>query len=87
MEIGTEMVSLSVCLSVCSFHQCFSSARPNSGVLNTVDDCPLIPDPAQVDTDNDGIGDVCDNCPRHSNNNQVQLLVQLQGMESSVPWS
>ncbi|MCP3979419.1 MAG: hypothetical protein GY716_08825 [bacterium] len=33
------------------------------GFCADVDTCPDIPNPAQVDTDADGIGDVCDACP------------------------
>src|SRR5262249_1128220 len=27
------------------------------------DDCPTVFDPAQADTDHDGVGDACDDCP------------------------
>src|SRR5262249_35447429 len=36
--------------------------RDGDGVCDADDDCPLIADPDQTDTDDDGIGDVCD-CP------------------------
>ena len=33
------------------------------GVPDAIDDCPFLPDPGQVDSDGDGLGDVCDACP------------------------
>jgi hypothetical protein len=46
------------------------SARPTSApptptstaVCDALDDCPNASDPAQADTDNDGVGDACDFC-------------------------
>ena len=34
--------------------------RDGDGVLNGVDNCPLVANPEQTDTDNDGVGDACD---------------------------
>ena len=36
--------------------------RDGDGVENNVDKCPDHPDPTNADTDEDGLGDVCDNC-------------------------
>jgi hypothetical protein len=32
------------------------------GVPDSIDDCPTVPDPAQLDADVDGVGDACDSC-------------------------
>ncbi|WP_444995301.1 fibronectin type III domain-containing protein [Aliikangiella sp. IMCC44359] len=31
------------------------------GIINDIDNCPLIPNPDQLDSDNDNVGDACDN--------------------------
>lgn len=36
-----------------------------------VDNCPGVPDSDQVDSDADGVGDVCDNCPQGANPGQA----------------
>ncbi len=58
----------------------------DDGILDIVDNCPLVANPTQTDTDNDGIGDACDpltdsdgdgvadstdNCPFNANPTQT----------------
>ena len=41
------------------------------GILDDVDNCPLVYNPGQADGDGDGVGDACDNCPELSNPDQL----------------
>ena len=40
---------------------------PPGGCPTTEDNCPWTPNPTQADTDNDGFGDACDQCPNDPN--------------------
>jgi serine protease len=43
----------------------------SDGVIDPIDNCPLIPNSDQLDTDGDGYGDTCDNCSLIANADQL----------------
>jgi len=46
-----------------SSQACISGDDDGDGVMNTMDNCPTIPNASQADADADGAGDACDGCP------------------------
>ena len=47
--------------------------------MNKSDNCPLVPNRDQIDTDKDGLGDRCDNCPKMANPDQKDKDKDLVG--------
>ena len=62
------------CAGLCVPEECFDPTGPDvdaDGHPDVCDNCPVNPNPAQLDGDGDGIGDVCDNCPVGYNSTQI----------------
>jgi len=60
---GSVTVSSSAGGSATRLVETVNSDEDGDGIPNTLDNCPLIPNPLQEDVgDGDGVGDVCDNC-------------------------
>ncbi|HKQ48401.1 MAG TPA: thrombospondin type 3 repeat-containing protein [Phycisphaerae bacterium] len=51
----------------------FDLDEDDDGVIDPVDNCPLVVNPGQENGDNDAHGDVCDNCPSVANDDQADL--------------
>ncbi len=84
----TLLIVLALFFSMLTFQACFddeiSLDSDGDGITGTADNCPDIVNPDQLDNDNDGIGDLCDddddndgivdtqdNCPLHPNPDQL----------------
>lgn len=50
-------------------------STPSIGILNERDNCQYVYNVDQRDTDMDGVGDQCDNCPLEHNPDQVGELL------------
>ncbi len=67
---GSVTVSSSAGGSATRLVEVVNSDEDGDGIPNTLDNCPLTPNPLQEDGDGDGVGNVCDNCSALSNANQ-----------------
>lgn len=48
-----------------------SNDSDSDGIINSIDNCPLLYNKDQKDSDGDGVGDACDNAPYAPNRNQA----------------
>ena len=84
----TLLIVLALFFSMLTFQSCFddevSLDSDGDGITGTIDNCPDIVNPDQLDNDSDGVGDLCDddddndgiidtedNCPLYPNPDQL----------------
>ena len=72
MSLGEIRRNTSFFIIIIDYH-CFESL----GIENILDNCPLVPNVDQKDTDKDGYGDACDNCLTTPNDDQVHSLLLI----------
>ena len=51
----------------------FLLSSHNTGMANAADNCKYVNSTDTGDTDGDGVGNICDNCPSISNPSQVRI--------------
>jgi hypothetical protein len=56
--------------SICSGTVCTTTPTPD-GIPDICDNCPMVVNPDQADTDDDSFGNACDNCPNSYNPDQA----------------
>ena len=66
-------------ISTCRIGDMCDQDMDGDGAKNEEDNCPLNPNPDQLDKDGDGFGDHCDNCPREKNPDQTDENQNLIG--------
>lgn len=57
----------------------YLSTNNDPGVSDGADNCPVVSNTDQLDTDGDGLGDACDNCPSAANADQADADQDLIG--------